>query len=124
MSFSTINAANISFYDNYRFDFFAPKVTINSHTPLDEKTNVKDDFSKKDFYQTSSKINNKLTLEQKPVQQKENNTPTDSAIVKNMIEKGYSGQDAIKLNTALNAYGLDVMYSNGTKLVSTVEAEA
>lgn len=123
MSMTTINAANINFYDNYRADFFAPKVTINAHTPYDAPKETQDKFSRKDFYKTETK-NPTLTVKTDDIKPIDAKSPSNSAIVKDMISKGYCANDAININRALNTYGLSTMYSNGAEIVNTTECEA
>ena len=97
--------------------FLIKKVTINSHDLFNPPQPAEETFSRGDFGGIKSVRSTKLQLKQHNVGVLDY-SKSSANIVKQMIQDGYSADNAIDMQRAVKAYGLNAINANGG--VSTI----
>ena len=112
MTVSQIGYSNDDFYATLSSPFLSKKVSINSHTPYDTASVVKGSFSKYSFPQIQSTSSSKLQIKTYNVGAI-GLSKSSANIVKNMITNGYSATNALDIQKAVRAYGLNAINTAG-----------
>lgn len=123
MTISSINNSAIGYYDTLTSPFLSKMVSINAYTPYDRNIPKIENFSKNYFPTIKSTTSTKLMIKKYNVGVIDGKTSSSASLVKNMIQNGYSVKNALDINKAVTAYGLNTLKSNGINILSTNEYE-
>ena len=117
MTLSSINSYDTGYYDSLTSPFIVKRVYINSDNPYEDPDYVPESYSRGHFGGIKSTTSTKLMVKTHNVGAI--NLKSSSAnIVKEMISDGYSAKNAIDMQKAVNAYGLNALSSSGVYTLS------
>ncbi len=118
MSISPTSVSETEFRVVLTSPFLIKKVTINAHTPYDNiKNEPSEIYSREDLPAAEYVSTNKLRIKDQMVGVLDF-SESSAEIVKDMINKGYSAENAIDFQKAVRAYGFNALSSHGG--VSTI----
>ena len=113
MSITPASVSENEFHAVLTSPFLIKKVTINAHTPYDDiKQESSEIYSRGDLPGAEYVSTNKLRIKDQMVGVLDFSEPS-AEIVKDMISKGYSAENAIDFQKAVRAYGLNAINSHG-----------
>lgn len=103
--------------------FLAKKVTINSYTPLNPAKPAEEVFSQDDFPKAKIVSTSKLALRDFNVGILDYSKNAEN-IMRKMIQNGYSAENALDIQKAVRAYGLNALNTiNGISTINSQEYE-
>lgn len=103
--------------------FLVKKVTINSYDTYNQPQPTEETFSRGDFPRMQSTYSARLHVKRHNVGVI-NLSESSADVVKEMISNGYSAENAIDMQKAVTAYGLNALNSNGVTSLSNNVYEA
>ena len=116
MSISPVSISEAEFRATLTSPFLVKKVTINAHTPYDNVENNNNDieeiYSRADFPGAKAVSTYRLRVHHRNVGVLDF-SENSAELVKDMISKGYSAENAIDFQKAIRAYGLNAINSSG-----------
>ena len=123
MDTSAITSIGDTSYLSLTSPFLLKKVAINSHTPYDGPKYEDESISRWDFPQVKSTYSRKLHLKSYNVGVI-NLSDSSADLVKNMIADGYEAKNALDIDKAVRAYGLNALGASGMSSLSNNVYEA
>ena len=113
MSVTPVSVSESEFRAVLTSPFLIKKVTINAHTPYDDiKKEALEAYSREDLPAAEYVSTNKLRIKDQMVGVLDFSEHS-ADIVKDMINKGYSAENAIDFQKAVRAYGLNAINTHG-----------
>jgi hypothetical protein len=103
--------------------FTIKKVSINSYTPFNPAEPLDKPVSQNDFPEVKTVNTSKLRLRDFNVGVLDNSKNAEK-IIRNMIQNGYSAKNALDIQKAVKAYGLNMLNSaDGIETMNSLEYE-
>ena len=123
MDIYSTSLSTLGYSDTLTSPFLVKKVTINSHTPYDTPKAEPEAYSRGSFPQIKSTSTARLHPKSYNVGVIDFSKKS-ADIVKEMISDGYTAVNAIDMQKAVTAYGLNALNASGVSLLSNNVYEA